>query len=160
MPVLLAARASLDDGRIGLVDQHPRQRLAVELDAPGPVGRGHDIDVGNRRRADRVAEGAAGLRLEAPNFGDHVGEVLVVDAADLAQQGKIAPRQRRQVGDHRLHGRIEAVALAQLQREALGEVAREHARRLERVHLDEHGLDGVRGSFPGVRRFRPAQPIK
>ncbi len=97
--------------RIDVVDQHARQRLAVELDAPGPVGRSQDIDVGNRGRAGRVAEGAAGLRFEAPDLGDHVGEVLVVDAADLAQQGKVASRQRRQIGDHRLHRRIEAVAL-------------------------------------------------
>ena len=70
--------------------------------------------------AGRVAERPARLRFEPPDFGDHVAEILVIDAAEPAQQEKVAPRQRRKVLDEDLHGRIEAVAFAQLQRQALG----------------------------------------
>ena len=76
------------------------------------------------------AEAAAGLGVEPLDLADHVGEILVVDAAGAAQRGKIAFGEQRQIGDQRRHRRVETVALDQLQRQAFGEVARENAGRL------------------------------
>ena len=101
------------------------------------------MDVGDRRRRRRIAEGAPGLGLEPPDLGDHVAQVLVVDAADAAQQRKVPPGERRQVLDERLHRRIEAVALLELKGQALGERARKHAGRLEGLHAQEHALDAL-----------------
>ena len=87
----------------------------------------------------------AGLGLEAPDLGDHVGQILVIHAADLAEKGKVAPAQRREVLDHRLHGGIETVTLAQLQRQAFGQRAGENAGRLQGLHPQKHVLDACPG---------------
>ena len=89
------------------------------------------MDVGDRRRGRRIAESAPRLGLEAPDLGDHVAQVLVVDAAGAAQQRKVALGERRQVLDQGLHRRVETVALLELEREAFGERAGEHPGRLE-----------------------------
>ena len=62
--VFLPFRSAPDGGGIGFVDQHARQRLAVQLDAPCPVGRGGHVDVGNGggRRAGRRTPGPASVR--------------------------------------------------------------------------------------------------
>ena len=89
----------------------------------------------------RRAEGETGLRIERADFRDHVGEIFVVDAADAAQRGEIALGQQIETADQRLHRRIEAVALLELDREAFGEIARADARRIEALQDREHRLD-------------------
>ena len=103
------------------------------------------MDIRNRRRGRRIAESAPRLGLEAPDLGDHVAQVLVVDAAGAAQQRKVALGERRQVLDQGLHRRVETVALLELEREAFGERAREHPGRLEALHAHEHALDALGG---------------
>src|SRR5271170_7008181 len=49
---------------------------------------------------------APGLRLEAPDLGQHVAQILVVDPAQAAQQRKVPPGERGQVLDESLHRRI------------------------------------------------------
>ena len=53
----------------------------------------------------------------------------------------IATRQRGQVFDHRLHGRVETVPLDQLEFEALGQIPGKHPGRLQALQTFEHGLD-------------------
>ncbi len=65
-----------------------------------------------------------GVGFERADLGDHVGEILVADAADPAQRRQIALGEQIKPADQRLHRGIEAVALAQLDRRALGEIAR------------------------------------
>ena len=101
----------------------------------------------------RAAEGAAGLGIEPADLGEHVREIVVVDAADLAQGGEIASGDQRQIGDHRLHRRIEAVQFAQLQRQAFGQVARADARRLEGLHQGDDLFDPLQRRRPAGRRF-------
>ena len=72
-------------GVIDLVDQHARQRVAVEFDMPAAVGPGPHIDVRHHGLHPRRAEFQARLRIETADFADHVGDVLVVDAAEFAQ---------------------------------------------------------------------------
>ena len=45
------------------------------------------------------------------------------------------------MGDQRLHGGIETVALLELDGEAFGEIARAHAGRIEALQDRQHGLD-------------------
>jgi hypothetical protein len=52
------------------------------------------------------------------------------------------------MGDERLHGRVVAVAVAQLDGEALGEVAGGDAARLEALDEGEHRLDHFRRGAP------------
>ena len=144
--VMKALSASLaqrprDLGVVALVDQHPRQRAGVELDDPAAVrGRAHehvrDEDL------DRAArEGAPGLRVEGADLGEHLGQILVVDAAEALQGRKIALRDEVEPRDEGRHRRVEAVLLPELDRQALGEVARRDARGLEALDEPQHPLD-------------------
>jgi len=105
-------------GIIGLVDQHARQGVAVELDMPAAVGTRADIDVGHHGLQARRAELHTGLGIEAADLADHVGDVLVVDAADLAQSRDVALGEQIEVLDQGLHRGVVAVELAQLDRQA------------------------------------------
>ncbi len=85
--------------------------------------------------------------MSAPDFRDHLGQILIADAADLLQGGEIAPGEKIEPPDQRLHGRIEAIALLELDRQAFGEVARANAGRVEGLQDGENGLDlGQRGA--------------
>ena len=86
-----------------------------------------------------------GLGLSARISRDHVGEILVVDAADLLQRRKLALGEKIEMSDQRLHGGIEAIALLELDRQALGEIARAHAGRIEGLHHFQHRLDLGKG---------------
>ena len=96
-------------------------------------------------RHDRLhhgrAEGEARLGIEIADLGDHVGEILVVDAAQAAQGGEVALGQEIEMLHQRAHRRIEAVAVLELDGEAFGEIARADAGRIERLQDGEHGLD-------------------
>ena len=106
-----------------------------------PSGAGAHEHVGHDRLHQGRAEGEAGLRIEPADLRDHVGEIFLVDAADLPQGREIALGQEIEMADQRLHRRIEAVALLELDREAFGEIARAHAGRIEGLQDGEHGLD-------------------
>ena len=101
-------------GVIALVDEDLRQRVGVELDDEAAVGARPHIDVGHDRLHRGRAEGQARLRIETADFGDHVGEILVADAADPPQRGEVALGEQIEAADQRLHRRIEAVALPEL----------------------------------------------
>ena len=56
----------------------------------------------------------------------------------LRKCGEVAPGERGQVFDHRLHRRVEAVALDKLQFETLRKTAGEDAGRLEALEARQH----------------------
>ena len=107
---------------------------------PAAVGRGPDEDVGDHRLHHRLAEGVAGLGVEGADLGEHLGEVLGVDPAELEQRRMVAFRHEVEIRDQRRHRRVVAVALAELDREALGEVAGADAGRLERLDQGQRGF--------------------
>ena len=78
------------------------------------------------------------------DFADHVGEVFVVDAADPAQGCEVAPGQQLEMLDQRLHRRIVAVLLAQLDRKAFAQIAGADAGRIESLQHRENGCDVAR----------------
>ena len=106
------------------------------------------------RLHQRRSEGEARLRVETANFADHVGQILVAHAADLAQRHEVALRQQIEVTDQRLHGGIETIELAELDGEAFGQIARAHAGRIEALQDREHGfrLGGRRAELVGDLR--------
>ena len=135
----VAPRRRRDLGIVALVDQHLRQGVGIELDDPAAVGSRPHEDVGHDRLHHRRAERQAGLRIEAADFRDHVGEVFVAHAADFLQRGKIAPRQQIEPGDQGLHRRIVAILLLELDRQAFREIARANTGRIETLQNAEHG---------------------
>ena len=64
------------------------------------------------------AEFQAGLWIEPADLADHVGDILVIDAAELAQGGDIALGQQIEMLDERLHRRVVAIKFTQLDRQA------------------------------------------
>ena len=132
-----------DARMIAAVDQHARQGVGIEVDAPAAADVGAHEDVGRDGGRRFGVEGGAGARIERFQLGDHVGEVFVVDAANLAQRAEVAPRQKVEMLDQRRHRRIEAVALDQLQFQTFGHAARHHAGRLEALTAPQHVLDQI-----------------
>ncbi len=115
---------------------------------PAPCG-AHQ-HVGHHRLGRHLVEGEAGFGVERLELGHHLGEILGVDAAQLDQRRGVAARQQRQVVDQRAHRRVEAVAIGELQRQAFGEMAGEHARRIEALHQRQRRLDPRHGAIEPV----------
>ena len=101
----------------------------------------------------------SGPRIERFDLGDHLGEILGIDPAYLHQRRGVAGGEQRQVVEQKLHRRIEPVAIAQLQRQAFCEIARENAGRFEFLYPRQHALDIRSGAaqLPGGRVAIDAQ---
>ena len=139
--LLLAHRQRGDFGIIGLVHQHARQRFGIELDRVHAVRQLADIHI-RRDRHGRVArKSSAGFRRQLAQFKQHVLDVGLVDAAHIHQRFQVVPGHERQIVEHRLHRRVHAAAVAQLQGKAFGNRARHHAGRVKALADAEHGLD-------------------
>ena len=76
------------------------------------------------------------------NSVEHVGEILLVDAADALQGSEITARDELQMRDKGLHGRVEAVELTQLDGKAFRKRAGADSRGLEGLHEGEHARHG------------------
>ncbi len=126
---------------IMLVDQDARQGVGIQVDAPAARGVGAHEDVGHHRRRHLGAELRARPRIQRLQLGDHVGQVFVVDTAQLAQGRQVAARQEFEIVDQRRHGRVEAVALDQLQLEAFGHRLGHDAGGLEALTGGQHLFD-------------------
>src|SRR5690606_33006469 len=83
----------------------------------------------------------SGLRIERADLGDHVEEVLLIDAANTLQRGNIAFGDEIEPREERLHGRVEAVTLPQLDGKAFAEIARADACGVERLDQRQHALN-------------------
>ena len=89
---------------------------------------------------ERRSERKPRFRIELADFGDHVGKVFVADAANLAKRCQVSFGQEIEMRHQRLHGRVEAVPLLELNRKAFGQTARADAERLEALQDYEHGF--------------------
>lgn len=139
----LAARLTADGGIIGLIHQHPWQRVAVEFDRPAAIaGRPHQ-HIRHHRLDQRCAEGTSRLRVERPDFGDHLRKILVVHGAGCAQPRIVVACKQFDVLDQPGHRRIVAVPVDQLQLEAFGERPCKNARGFERLEGRKHGIQAV-----------------
>jgi hypothetical protein len=78
--------------------------------------------------------------VERADLGDHPLDVLDVDAAHADQPRHVAPREDVEIVEQRLHRRIEAILLAELDREAFLQRPGEDARRIEPLEPCEHAL--------------------
>ena len=105
-----------------------------------PVGCRANDDVWHDRLDRGSSVSPARLGIEAADLRDHVENVDFVDTADPPQLGDIAASHEIQPCDQRLHRGIEAVAVAQLDGQALGEITRADAGGVERLHGAQHGL--------------------
>jgi hypothetical protein len=70
-----------------------------------------------------AAKAQARLGIVAAQFGQHVGEILVIDAADALAAGRVRPGDQIEVVDQPGHAGIVAIGLARLQRDAFGQAA-------------------------------------
>src|SRR3546814_12981025 len=86
------------------------------LDRPALHGPAN-IEVGDDCRRDVAAEFEAGFRIIAAQLANHVGEILVVDAADTLQLRKGALGDKIEMRDHRRHRGVVTVGLARLDRD-------------------------------------------
>ena len=105
---------------VAAVDQQPRQRRLIELDSVAGSRLADEhvrCDVFGRRYGD-LAPRFWIVRAELAN---HIGEVLVVDAADALQVGRAALRQQLEIVDQSRHRRIVAIGRLRLQSEAFGQ---------------------------------------
>src|SRR6185437_4261760 len=66
---------------------------------------------------------------------------LVADTAKAPQSGEIAFGDKIKMRDQNLHRRIVAVTVLELYSEALGQIARAYARRIECLQYGEHEFD-------------------
>jgi hypothetical protein len=134
------------------VHENARQRVRIQFDMPGairPFAHGY---VRYHGLNGFQSEFESGLGRERANFGDHVGDVLGIYAANRAQSRHIASRHKLEIGDQRLHGGIETVLLAQLQSETFREIARADTGWAEPLHYDEKASQRIVAAAP--RRSR------
>ena len=107
------------------------------------------------------------LRIETADLGDHLGEVVGIDAADRRQPPHLPSRQQIEIVEQRRHRRIQPIALGELRRQAFLQIAREQPDRIEPHHPRAHRLDtlqrnrhrtgdrrGIRGQPPGRAQQR------
>ena len=91
-----------DPGVIPVVDQNPRQCLGVELDDPAALRAAARIRIsGITGCGGGASKAVPGSRVERSDLGDHVGEVLGIDPAQLHQRGDVARGEQRQVVEQR-----------------------------------------------------------
>ena len=134
-------RCSSYPRRITVIDQNAGKHLGVEFDMPGAPGGGANDDVRHERLDRAASERPAGLWIELPDLGQHVGDILLIDIADLPQGGNIPFCEEGEIGDERFHRRIEAVAFAQLDGETFGEIARADARWVEGLNKRQKAIE-------------------
>ena len=152
----LVLRPGLELLIIAAVDQQPRQRRLVELDREAAAGPANE-HVGRDLLRGVAGESAAGLRVVGAELADHVGEVLVVDAADALEVAGAALRQQVEIVDQPRHRRVVAVGRFGLERQAFGERARAHARRVEPLDDVQRLLRPAAAALPSARRSGRAE---
>ncbi len=144
--VVLVGDLRCHHGVIGLIDQHLGQGVGVQFNQPATARIGPDEDIRDHRLGGRHVEAGRRFRIKRAQIGDHVAEVFLIDAADLAQLGKLTGREQVEIVEQGLHRRIKPVAINQLQTQALGQVAGEDAGRIEPLQLHQHRIDHIRAA--------------
>ena len=135
------ARGAGDFGIVALIDQHLRQRVGIELDDPAAIRSGRTNTSGTIG-CTRVEPKAR------PGFGlsRRISAIMSARSSSPTPQisrkrRKVAPGKQIEMSDQRLHRRIEAVALPELDRQAFVEIARAYAGRIEALQDGEHRFD-------------------
>ena len=152
----LAPCRSRDAGMVAAVQQHAGQGVGVQLHPPHAEPVLADEDVRDYRLHGLRAEGGAGPRRKRAHLGDHLAQVLVVYPAEPAQRRPVALRQQRQVVEQGLHGRIEPIALGELQRETFAYVTGEHTHGIKALQARQHAVSPLqraaepRGHLGGI----------
>ncbi len=108
---------------------------------PAAVRARPHIDIRHHGLGARRTEFQARLRIETANFADHVGDVLIIDAAEFSQRRDVALGQEIEMLDQGLHRGVVAIELTQLDRQALAQVSRADAGRIEFLQHRENRLD-------------------
>ena len=83
----------------------------------------------------------SGLGVQLLDLGNHLLEILAVDAATPHQLGEVGAREEGQIGEEICHRRVEPVLLGQLQGEAFAEIARPDPGRLASLNHGSHSGD-------------------
>ena len=146
-PLRLAGNAGVE----GLVRDHARQGIGIEINLPAPVRRRADEDIGCHRLRRRRAENQTRLGIEAAQLGNHVGEIFLVDAAGLAQLAEFALGEKVEVIDQCRHRRVEPILFAQLQAQAFREIARADADGIEAMNQFKRNLAALEGQAKPLR---------
>lgn len=81
------------------------------------------------------------LRVEAADLGDHFGEFGHIDADPTQELREVATRHEFEIVEKRLHDRVQAIPVFELQRQAFGEATGENTRRIEILHTGESLFD-------------------
>ena len=114
---------------------------SLSRDFPAVRAVRRDQHIGHHRGFGRAAEAPAGLGVVAPQFGEHVGEIFIVDIAHPLEPGEFALRDQIEIVDQPRHAGVVAVRLARLQRETFAQGARAHAGGIERLDQVECAFD-------------------
>src|ERR1700730_10806198 len=138
-----------DSCHIAVIDKNARKNVGVELDMPRAVRQRPHDDIGEDGLDRTAADGTPGLGIEPSDLAQHVENILFLDIANLAQRREIAFRKEAKMADECLHGRIEPVALAQLDGETFGEITGANAARIK-------PLDKVQDAFHPIERCMEA----
>ena len=143
---------------VGRADAQLRQAVVVEHRHVLIVDL-HDVDVGHHVLGlARVVAGAR-LRVEVPDDLDVLAQIVDAHAHLARELGNLVVLQQAQVlGDDALGGRALEPEGAQLQRQALLQVAGGHAGRVEALHQAQHLLDACRSAMGPSGRSRSPRP--
>src|SRR5262249_27560616 len=88
--------------------------------------------------------------VEAPDLGNHLGELLRVDANRALQARKVVSAEQVEVRQQFGNLGVVSILLAQLQSQAFGKRARKHARRIELLQCCQHRIDERAGRTQSV----------
>ena len=127
-------------GVIALVHQEAGQGVAVQIDPPAAIAVFAHEHIGHHRLHRGGAEGGTGARRQSPQLRGHVAKILVIHAADPPKGGKIALGEQVEMVEQGLHGRVQPIAVRQLEHEAFADIPGEDAHGIEALKLLQHGL--------------------
>ncbi len=136
----LVAGTGLQFEEIVAIDDQPREAGFVEPDVPA-IGAGRDQHVGDDRGLRGAAIGKTRLGIVAAQFGQHVGEILVVDLAHAFEPGDFARSDQIEIVDQPGHAGIVAVRFLGLQRQAFAQRSRADPGGIERLDRGQRLLD-------------------
>ena len=69
---------------IGLIDEHARQRIRIELHHETAVGHAPHIDIGDHGLHRATAEFQSRFRIERADITDHIDDVFIIDTAEFS----------------------------------------------------------------------------
>src|SRR5690606_36427394 len=124
-----------------IVDDKTWHCCCIQLDSPATVTRRLHQCV----RHDGIGYGdfeqSTGLWIEHADFGQHIENIGLIDTTQLLERREVAPRQKIEIVDQRLHRRIEPILEAQLYRQTLPQITGKKACWIKGLHHSKNALD-------------------